>query len=51
MYSLLLDGEKGCGKTALASKLALESNFPFVKLISPENFVGASEYVKVQKII
>jgi vesicle-fusing ATPase len=38
---------KGCGKTAVAAKLALESDFPFVKMISPEQFVGYSEAGKV----
>jgi vesicle-fusing ATPase len=31
--------------------LALESDFPFVKLISPENFVGMSEGIKIQQIV
>jgi len=35
----------------MAAKLALESDFPFVKLISPEQFVGVSEYAKIQKIV
>jgi len=42
----LLDGEKGCGKTAFAAHLAKTSNFPYVKLISPENFVDLSEFMK-----
>lgn len=43
LLSILLEGRNGCGKTALAAKLALESQFPYVKMISPENFVGYSE--------
>jgi vesicle-fusing ATPase len=43
-----LDGKQRCGKSALAAKLALESDFPFVKLIAPENFVGISEHGKIQ---
>lgn len=42
-----MEGKQGSGKTALACKLALESDFPFVKLISPENFVGTSEIGKI----
>lgn len=47
LLSMLLEGERGCGKTALAAKLALESEFPFVKMISPENFVGVSVQGKI----
>lgn len=42
LLSILLEGEQRCGKTALAAQLALQSDFPFVKMISPENFVGMS---------
>ena len=49
--TLLLDGKQGCGKSAIAAKVALNSDFPFVKLISPEQFVGVSEYAKIQKIV
>ena len=45
--SILLSGENGCGKTALAAKIAIDSGFPFVKMISPENYVGFTDYAKV----
>ena len=51
LLTLLIDGKSRCGKTALAAKLALESDFPFVKLITPENFVGVGEHQKIQKIV
>jgi vesicle-fusing ATPase len=51
LLTILLEGENGCGKTALSAKLALQSNFPFVKLISPEKFVGMSDYQKLQEIV
>lgn len=51
LLTLLLEGKNGCGKTALASKFALESNFPFVKIISPESFVGYSEPGKISQIV
>lgn len=51
LLTILLEGKSRSGKTALAAKLALESNFPFVKMISPENFVGHSEFAKVQQIV
>lgn len=47
---MLLEGENGAGKTALAAKIGIDSGFPFVKMISPENFVGYTEYAKVQAI-
>jgi SpoVK/Ycf46/Vps4 family AAA+-type ATPase len=37
---VLLEGEMGTGKTALACDIAKRSEFPFVKIISPETLVG-----------
>jgi vesicle-fusing ATPase len=50
LVSVLLEGAVGCGKTTLAVKVALDSGFPFVKLISPETMVGLSEVGKCNKI-
>lgn len=50
LMSVLVSGDKGCGKTAFAVKIALESGFPFVKMISAEDFVGYSEIGKLAKI-
>lgn len=50
MLSVLLSGERGTGKTAFAAKIAIESGFPFVKMITPEDFVGYSEAGKLAKI-
>ncbi len=47
---MLLEGETGSGKSALAAKIALDSGFPYVKMISPEQFVGYTEFAKVQAI-
>lgn len=38
--SVLFHGPRGAGKTALASYVAMQSNFPFIKLISPKSLVG-----------
>ena len=51
LLTILIEGNQRCGKTAIASKLALESNFPYVKLITPEMFVGQSEFSKINKIV
>ncbi|KAI1982522.1 transport between ER and Golgi ATPase protein [Ophidiomyces ophidiicola] len=48
LFSVLLHGPPGSGKTALAAKMAIDSDFPFVKLISPEDMVGFGEMAKVQ---
>lgn len=48
--SLLLHGPPGSGKTALAAKLALDSKFPFIKMVSSTDMVGMSESAKVQHI-
>jgi vesicle-fusing ATPase len=43
LLSVLLEGEVGTGKTALAAHLAVESGFPYVKIISAEKMVGYGE--------
>jgi hypothetical protein len=50
LLSVLLEGDVGTGKTALAAKLALDSGFPFTKVISPEMYVGFSENAKCTAI-
>ena len=49
-FRTLLWGPRGSGKTALAARLALDSNFPFIKLIAPENMKGFSESMKIDYI-
>lgn len=51
LLSILLEGPRGSGKTAFAAQIAKESGFPFVKLISPESFVGYSDLGKINKIV
>lgn len=50
LVSILLEGDSGSGKTALAAKLALDSQFPYVKIVTPEDLVGYSEYNKLAQI-
>ena len=50
LLSVLLEGDSGCGKTALASYLALHSGFPYVKIISPESLVKYMESGKYNAI-
>merc|ERR1740121_2170762 len=47
LLSMLLYGSPGCGKTALSAFLASKSDYPFVRRIGSETFVGYSEQAKV----
>ncbi|KAJ6058607.1 uncharacterized protein N7446_008190 [Penicillium canescens] len=50
LFSVLLHGPTSSGKTALAARIAINSGFPFIKLISPEDMVGFSEPAKISHI-
>lgn len=50
LVSLLLHGPPGSGKTALAATIARASDYPFMKLLSPDDMVGFSESQKVAAI-
>ncbi|KAG5648754.1 hypothetical protein DXG03_000101 [Asterophora parasitica] len=50
LVSVLLHGPPGVGKTALGATIAQASEFPFIKLISPDSMVGFSESQKVAAI-
>lgn len=39
-------GPPNSGKTALAAKIAKDSQFPFLKICTPENMVGYHETAK-----
>lgn len=50
LLTVLLHGAAGCGKTALAAHLARKSDYPFVRRIANESYVGFSEHAKVSAI-
>ncbi|KAK6518577.1 transport between ER and Golgi ATPase protein [Arthrobotrys conoides] len=50
LVSILLHGPPSSGKTALAAKIAIDSGYPFIKLLSPESMVGMNEMGKVSYI-
>lgn len=47
LLTALLHGPPGSGKTALAATIAINSGFPFIKLVSPENMIGMNESQKI----
>ncbi|XP_055633312.1 vesicle-fusing ATPase 1-like [Toxorhynchites rutilus septentrionalis] len=50
LVSILLEGPPNSGKTALAAQLAGMSDFPFVKVCSPDEMVGFTENAKCLQI-
>lgn len=46
LVSVLIEGSPNSGKSALAARLAQMSDFPFVKVCSPEDLVGYTESAK-----
>ncbi len=50
LVSVLVEGPPNAGKTAIASQLAKNSDFPFIKICSPDDMVGFSESAKVLQI-
>ena len=50
LMSVLLKGQANSGKTALAAKAAVESDFPFIRMISADEMIGHSELAKCATI-
>ncbi|XP_053708355.1 vesicle-fusing ATPase isoform X1 [Synchiropus splendidus] len=50
LVAVLLEGPPHSGKTALAAKIAEDSEFPFIKICSPDKMIGHSEISKCQAI-
>ena len=50
LLSVLLHGPRGSGKTALAARIAMNSEFPFIRLVRPVDMVGMNEIQKIQHL-
>lgn len=50
VVSILLEGPPESGKSALAAQIAKNSNFPFVKVCTPEDMIGFTESAKCSAI-
>lgn len=50
IVSVLIEGPPNSGKTALAAQLAKNSDFPFVKVCTPDEMVGFTETAKCLSI-
>jgi vesicle-fusing ATPase len=50
LVSVLMHGPSGSGKTALAATIASASEFPYIKIVSPENMVGFNEMNKINHL-
>ncbi|KAJ8626751.1 hypothetical protein MRB53_020058 [Persea americana] len=51
LVTCLLEGPSGSGKTAMAATIGIESEFPYVKIISAETMIGLSEGSKCAQIV
>ena len=50
LNSLLLFGASGTGKTSIATYFAKNSKFTYVKIISPEKYIGIGTYGRINSI-
>ncbi|KAL9272878.1 Vesicle-fusing ATPase-like protein, partial [Drosera capensis] len=51
IMTCLLEGPSGSGKTAIAATVGIESDFPYVKIVSAESMIGLSESTKSAQIV
>jgi vesicle-fusing ATPase len=50
LMAVLLEGVPNCGKTGIIAKLAIESQIPYIRIISPESLLGYDERQKCDNI-
>ena len=48
--SILFTGPDASGKSALACSTAMSAGFPFIRIVSPDSYVGMSEVSKINAI-
>ncbi|KAK7362852.1 hypothetical protein VNO77_04976 [Canavalia gladiata] len=51
LVTCLLEGSSGSGKTALAATVGIDSDFPYVKIVSAESMIGLHESTKCAQIM
>ncbi|XWS15741.1 hypothetical protein CRYUN_Cryun34aG0027800 [Craigia yunnanensis] len=51
LVTCLLEGSSGSGKTALAATVGIDSDFPYVKIVSAETMIGLHESTKCAQIV
>ncbi|XP_062160374.1 vesicle-fusing ATPase-like [Alnus glutinosa] len=51
LITCLLEGPSGSGKSALAATVGIDSDFPYVKIVSAETMIGLHESTKCAQIV
>lgn len=51
LMSVLLEGNVSSGKTAIAAKLAAESDFAFIRCLSPDSMIGCSDSIRCSTLL
>ncbi|KAL6282325.1 hypothetical protein ACE6H2_013254 [Prunus campanulata] len=51
LVTCLLEGPSGSGKSALAATVGIDSDFPYVKIVSAETMIGLHESTKCAQIL
>jgi len=50
LMTVLIHGPRGSGKTALAARIAMDSEFPFIRLVRLIDMLGMNEIQKIQHL-
>jgi vesicle-fusing ATPase len=51
LLSVLLEGARATGKSALAARICVDSGFPLVRVISPDSMIGMHDAQKCQTLL